>query len=184
MRVRINEKSCRKKLADSLDAYGRVQFNQGTLSAQHDILWGKAERDFQSFGVGLNYFPLDTRLIGLEVGMEVFRAEYEMQGGLGPIRQITPDRFWGGGANLGAVRKIPLNKRGKWHFIWGAGYNFTPLESRFLTGFTETNTRKARVDLGGWYEIIGIEISLTGKKIGHSCRHYAFAEGGFSFSKL
>lgn len=147
------EVRAKKKLADSLDAYGRIQFNQGTLSAQHDILWGKAEGDFESLGVGLNYFPLDTRAIGLEVGLEIFRAEYEMQGGLGPIRQITPDRFWGGGLNLGAVGKISLDKKRRWHFVWGAGYNFT-----------ETDARKAKADLDGWYGIVGIEINLTGKK--------------------
>lgn len=148
------EVRAKKKLIDSrLDAYGRIQFNQGTLKARHNVLEGKSRGYFENVGVGLNYFPLDTRMIGLEVGIETFRAEHKMQGGFGPIRQATSDRFWGGGVNLGTVGEIPLDKGKRWRFVWGAGYNFT-----------DSNSKKARVDLDGWYGIVGIEINLTEEK--------------------
>ena len=143
------ELKAKKKLQENLDAYARLQFNHGALSAGHSICSGEAAGTFTSIGFGLNYFPFDTRLFGFEAGVESFQAEYEMRGRLGPIKQVTPDSFWGGGFNLGLVGEVPLTKNERWKLIWGAGYNFTTVESG-----------RAKADLGGCYGGLGIEIGL------------------------
>ena len=143
------EARAKKAAAKNLDTYARLQFNHGALSADHPICSGKAEGDFESLGFGLDYFPFPTRLLGLEMGVEGFRAEYEMRGRLGPIRQATSDSFWGSGFNLGLMGEVPLAKNERWKLVWGAGRNFDAVERG-----------RAKVDLGGWYGTMAIEFNL------------------------
>ncbi len=148
--IPIGELRLKKKLDERLDAYVKLQYIQGELAARHPIANGDAGGQLMGGGLGLDYFPWPhKRWLGLELGAEFFSADYEMRGRWGPIKLVEPDRLWGAGLNLGLVGEIPLGQSERWRVIWGAGYNLT-----------ETNARRARVDLGGWYGLVGLEISL------------------------
>jgi hypothetical protein len=142
------EVRAKKAAAKNLDAYARLQLNHGAVTAEHPVYEVKSEGDLESLGFGLNYFPFETRLLGLEAGVEGFRAGYKMRGHLGPIKQVTPDSFWGGGFNLGLVGEVPLTKNERWKLIWGAGHNFTA-----------TECGRAEVGLSGLYGTVNIEIN-------------------------
>lgn len=142
------EVRAKKKLAENLDAYVKGQFNKGAVGAGHPIADGEGKGHFESAGVGLDYFPFKTRALGLEAGMEMYYADYEMRGGLGPIQAATPDSFWGGGGNLGLVGEIPLDKKQRCSLVWGVGHNFTATEAK-----------EARVNMSGWYGGLSLQFS-------------------------
>ncbi len=146
------ELRAKQRLTDNLDAYAQLQFNQGGVQATHPVLAGQAEGSFVSGGLGVHYFPITSRVMGLDLGLEAYQARYRMMGRLGPIKLTTPDQFTGLGLNLGAIGEIPISKSKDWRVVWGMGYHFT-----------ETFTRRADVDLDGWYGSIGIEITLGRK---------------------
>jgi len=143
------ELKAKKKLRENLDAYSRLQLNHGALSADHPICSGKTRGTFTSFGFGLDYFPFETRLLGFEVGVESFYADYRMMGRLGPIKETTPGSLWGGGFNPGLVGELPLTKDQRWKLIWGISHNFTA-----------TKCRGTKASLGDWSGGVGIEIRL------------------------
>lgn len=93
------------------------------------------------------------RWLGLELGAEISRAEYKLRGHYGPLELVQSDRLWVGGLNLGVVGECPLTRDGRFKLCWGAGYNFTA-----------TRARRAEIDLGGWYGLVGLEISLDEKR--------------------
>jgi hypothetical protein len=143
-----------KEFTPHLDGEVRLQFiSQPPMMIPTVMVggvnWDEVTGNFQSFGLGLNYFPWETRAIGVELGAEIFRAEYEIESG---VLRIA-DHFWGGGANLGLVGEIPLDQRWKCHLVWGGGYNFTASTS-------EATIEKAEVDLDGWYGTLGIKVRL------------------------
>ena len=143
-----------KKITPHLDGEARLQFiSQPPMMIPTMIVGGvnsdKVTGNFQSFGLGLNYFPWDTRAIGVEGGAEMFRAKYGTEY---EVLRIA-DHFWGGGVNLGITGEISLDRRRKGHLVWGGGYNFTENNSEATIG-------KAGVDLDGWYGTLGIKIRL------------------------
>lgn len=147
-----------RKLTDNLDLSIRGQFTSGEVEAGHrtarEVLHGQGQGNFEGLGLILTYFPLKTRFIGGEIGIEAYRAEYDMRGWSGRrlVKQTIADRFWGGGVNLGLTGEIPLDQKERWHFVWGGGYLFTA-----------TDARKANVDLDGWYGTAAIQVSLSRK---------------------
>lgn len=136
-------------ITDQFDLYGKIQIGHGAVPADHQILAGEAKGDFFAGGIGLNYYPLSTRLVGLDAGMEVFQAKYRMRASYGPLAMDESDRFWGYGANLGLIGQFPLDRQGRWHLVWGVGYSFT-----------DSFAHKASTNLDGWYGLIGISLTL------------------------
>ena len=142
-------------LDQKLDAYLRLQGVSGTVSDQDPILHGNVHGQLFSGEVGLDYFPLPTRAIGLKLGAELFSANYNLRGSWGPVRLDLDDQLIGAGLNLGLVGEVLLTKNQRWQLFWGAGYHFT-----------ESWADNTRVDLDGGYALIGVKISL-GKKEKH-----------------
>ena len=129
----------KKKLTENLDLSLRGQFSAGKIKFM-DELHGEASWNFESLGLSLDYFPLKTRLLGGEIGMEVYRAEYDISGRLGSVRHQVSGQLWGGGVNLGLVGEIPLDQNDRWRFVWNAGYNLTTTHAEHISA-----------DLDGWY---------------------------------
>lgn len=144
------EVRAKKRLTDNLDLYGRLQLNRGAVEADHPIARGEGEGHLESVGLGLNYYPFETRAIGLDWGAEGYHAAYQMRGGFGPIGDQTSDRFAGLGTNLGLVGEVPLDKKKRWSLVWGAGYNLTA-----------TDAHRADVSLDGWYGTLGFQLNLS-----------------------
>lgn len=145
------EVRAKKQVTKNLDAYARGQWNQGTLRAEHPLLAGQGSGEFASGAVGLDYFPWHSRHFGFEIGEELYYANYQMKGGLGPITQRENDSFLGVGTNLGVLGELPLKKLGLEHgtITWGLGYNLT-----------DTQARRSRVSLDGWYWSLGVQVNL------------------------
>ena len=150
----VGEVRLMKEITPHLDAQARLQFISQPPMMIPAVMVGeidseKIKGNFQSFGLGLNYFPLKSRAIGVELGTEIFRGEYEIEYRVFRLA----DRFWGGGVNLGVLGEIPLGQREKCRLIWSGGYNF-------IVSPTEATAQKAGVDLDGWYGALGIKIRL------------------------
>src|SRR3989344_8747756 len=145
----VGEVQLTKEITPHLDGEARLQFiSQPPMMIPTMMVggvnWDEVTGNFQGFGLGLNYFPWETRVIGVKFGAETFRAEYRVESGV--LR--TTNRFWGGGANLGLVGEVPLDQQWKCHLVWSGGYNFTANTS-------EATIWKAEVDLDGWYATLG-----------------------------
>jgi len=156
-RFKVRENPCfyriqgNKKLNDEIDFYARLDYNHGSIDASHDFLDGKVSGHFESLGLGVNYFPFDSRYVGFDLGVEGFYADYGMSGGKFRFRDKTPDSLFGYGFNTGVVGEIPLDKKRRFFISWGAGYNFT-----------DSFVKKANADFDGWYGFLGVGINLGG----------------------
>lgn len=142
----------KKKLTERLDAYLQGQYNYGQLSARSSLPGsdGEVRGHFEAVRIGLQYFFDDSHLLGLDWGAEAFHADYDLHGGLGPIKLTTHDELWGGGGNLGAVGEIPLTRDRRFELVWGAGYLFNAAD-----------TRRAHADLNSWYVALSFQINLS-----------------------
>ncbi|MEA1929370.1 MAG: hypothetical protein U9M92_00575 [Patescibacteria group bacterium] len=115
----------KKHLSEWLDVYVQAQVCQGGLHAQRSVLRARAEGYFAGVGWGLDWYLFGTRLLGLQVGGEIFWADYDIRGGWGPFQLRIDDRLYGSGLNVGLVGEVPLGKSGRWWLTWGACRNFT-----------------------------------------------------------
>lgn len=146
----VGEIRLTKEITPHLDGQARLQFVSQPPVVIPTMMVGGVKLDevkgnFQSLGFNLNYFSWKTRAIGMEVGVEMFRAEYKLLG--------IADRFWGEGVNLGRLGEIPLSQLDGCRLVWGGGYNFTGSTS-------EATIEKVGVDLDGWYGTLALAVEI------------------------
>ncbi len=103
-------------------------------------------------GIGVHYFPVQTHLVGVDLGVEALSGEYELQRMIGPANIIVEDNLVGAGLRLGVISEVPIGKNKDWALVGGAGH-------RWMT----VSDNDANADLTGWYGTLGIQIPL-GKK--------------------
>jgi len=135
-----------KKLDDHLDVYGRFDVTRGKFRTSQYFIDGSASGYFESFGLGINYYPLDSRNFSFDFGGEVFHSKVDLSGKLGSIIKI-PDEIWGFGLNFGVSGRLPLSENIS--IIGSVGYNFT-----------DNNSKNVGFDFDGGYLFGGIEIGL------------------------
>lgn len=144
--VPVIEVRAKKELAPQLDTYLSGQFAVGETEAQDYSITLEGEGNLESLGVGFDYFFSKSRRLGLEMGTEVFHAEYGVTGKWGKLRHRESDQFCGYAFNLALIGEIPNNL-----LVWRIGHHFAK---------TQIEHSEIEVDLNGWYVSLGLEISL------------------------
>ena len=144
-RVQVNH-----RLDEKTDVYRRFDYIQGELDAKRNILNGSVTGQFESGGIGIRHFPF-SKYWGVEMGVEAFHADYDMNGRLGQVKMKIPDSASGFGGTVGLISAVPLDKKEKVFLEFSTGYNFG-----------KSWAEKADVNFNGLYGTLGIRINLTG----------------------
>ena len=150
--VPVVEVRAEKELTPELDVYLSGQLVVGRANDQDYFLRIEGEGNFESLGLGFDYYPFRTRLIGLEVqALEIFHAEYEATGKWWVFSRRERDEFSGIGSRVGLTGEFPSAPKDPCRLVWYGGYNFT-----------NTNIGRGRidVDLDGWYVGAGLQFDL------------------------
>lgn len=108
---------------DELDVKYWVDLIEGEVGAERYKMEGNFVGGAGAFGVGVRYFPFDSRVFGLDAGVETFQVSGSITGDFHGLKDKFSEEFWGYGAHVGATVEFHLfrDKNGS---ISG-GYNFT-----------------------------------------------------------
>jgi len=138
------------KKEKELEINAGVDYIRGELGASHSWMdGGRVNGHAEVFNLGATYFPLDDNF-GLKAGVGFGNADFDMRGGIRPIRMKTPDSVQWFEFNLGAVYEFKLDERTSLFFE--GGYSFA-----------EEFGSRASVNLDGWRGFFGLRFNLTGK---------------------
>lgn len=129
-----------KELGKNLEGYVRGDFSCGRVDADPRFLHGSAEGHFESLGSGLSYFLNPN--FSVDVGGELFYADFDMNFDDGRLKLSTPDSVFGWGLNFGATFEKALGKNA---FLFASGgYNLT-----------DNITERCDCDFSGFYGVVG-----------------------------
>ncbi len=148
----VAELKWQQEIKKDLDVYARLQAVGVSSNLGETLLGSEAKGEFQSLGIGINYYPFATRLIGLDLGTEIYRGSYRLAEDVGPVHLQIDDNFCGGGANVGGIGELKIGQWQDMELLWASGRNFT-----------DTCGNRGGADLDGWYFILGAKIALGSK---------------------
>ncbi len=113
-------------LNEKNDFYLKVKGGSGTLDLSPNVIDGEVSGNALGGECGISYHLNESTT--LDIGLELLKAEIELEGRMNKTRVKLNDEIVEWGMNLGVGKVIPLSKHVKLKV--SGGYNFTDNESK------------------------------------------------------
>jgi len=137
-----------KVVDEKFDVWARTDLISGQVEANPLNVWAKGH--WESFGVGLSYYPFsrdsNPRIRG-DLGTNLDHIGVDMKGRMGPISTDVHDSIWTWGVSAGATLEYDLSANTS--LVVSGGYSLT-----------DNHTNKATADFDGGYGFVGLKFTL------------------------